>query len=97
MRRLAAYSFLWFAAGYTVGLAANAITTLPIAAWQSGVAGLLLGLVGLASVTRTEHGRRIFYEGPAENEEGIFDIGCLWAVPGVVLIISLVAWVVFSV
>ena len=96
MRRLALFCLLWFAAGYTAGLAVTAITVPPIPVWGFGVACLLLGLIILAAVLRTEDNRRLFYEGPAEHEEDSeFIIGCLWVIPGILFVISFVAWLVF--
>lgn len=97
MRQIAALILIWFVAGYLIGAAVNQVGPVTFTPLQFGIAGLLVGLAGLAVVTRTEEGRRMFYEGPRGEELGDPLIGCLWLLPMSLGAIALVAWIVFSV
>lgn len=61
-------AFIWFAPAY---YAAEAL--LPSWGLQCGLASLIMGLMGLAVVNRSEAGRRLFYNGEADDDE----IGCI--------------------
>lgn len=53
---------------------------------------LITGMVMLLLVTRHEKARRLFYEGPKEDELGLPVIGLLWAIPFTLLFIGLMWW-----
>lgn len=61
-------AILWFGPAYYAGEA-----LLPGWGLQCGLVSLIIGLMGLAIVNRTEEGRRLFYEGENENDQ----IGCI--------------------
>ena len=42
---------------------------------------MIIGLLGLLLITRSEEGDRIFYKGPQGDEPGWWIIGFLWALP----------------
>ncbi len=50
---------------------------------------LIAGMFLLLLVTRDERAKRIFYEGPRENEPGLPIIGLLWIMPLVLLVVGL--------
>jgi hypothetical protein len=68
---------------------------LPLSIFQWGLIGLLIGLIGLAIVTRTERGRRMFYEGPAADEEGDILVGCFWVIILQLFALALLAGVIW--
>lgn len=86
---------LWFVSGYVVGAVADAAhlfgySVSIIAASLNVITGLLL----LLMVTRYPYVHHIFYDGPAEREEGLFVIGMIWAIPMSLLIIALPMWLI---
>jgi hypothetical protein len=54
---------------------------------------VIIGLLLLLMTTRSERARRIFYEGPRGNEEGIIGLAFLWAVPIVLVFLGIFWWV----
>ena len=62
-------------------------------AWRCAWLNLIIGMVGLLMVTRSDDGDRIFYNGPRENESGRFIIAVLWALPAFWFAASLIWWV----
>ena len=94
MQTLALYAVAWFLAGYAVTWLVNAWFRSPVEAYQGGLMGLIVGLIILMPAIRTERGRRLFYEGPAEGEEGDPVIGCLFLLPILILIVTIIAWLV---
>lgn len=46
----------------------------------------------LLLVTRNDRARRMFYEGPKENELGSPLVGLLWALPFMLMIIAAIWW-----
>lgn len=50
-------------------------------AWRCGLANLIVGLIGLILITRTEEGERLFYQGPQGNEPGQWQVAMLWVLP----------------
>jgi hypothetical protein len=57
-------AFLWFGPAYYAGEA-----LLPAWGLQCGLVSLIVGLMGLAIVNRTEAGRKLFYEGENEGDQ----------------------------
>ncbi len=83
-----ALALFWFVSAY---LAIGAL--LPWSwAWNCAWINVILGLVGLLLVTRTELGERLFYEGPKGDEPGLLQIGCLWLIPAVGLVLASIWW-----
>ena len=93
MGRIAVLVGLWFAAGYVMVALIIRFLDLPLAPFQGGVVGLLIGLVWLVLITSTEQGRHLFYEGPEEDEEGDPLVGCLWVTPFVIMMLAAIGWV----
>jgi hypothetical protein len=58
-----------------------------------GSLNLLLGLLFFLGITRDPTAERIFFEGPRPSEEGLVEIGCLWALPVSFLLFGLWLWV----
>lgn len=92
MSQLIALAGLWFLAGYLSTLLLNRFIELPFRPVQFGLLSLLLGLGALVSRLQTERGRRLFYEGPAPEEDGDVLLGCLWVFPFQILLFSLLGW-----
>lgn len=86
-------AILWALGGLGFGLAMQAFFS---GQWAVPCASLNLiaGMVLLLLVTRSEQARRIFYEGPRENEPGLPIIGLLWVVPLALLLVGLIWWLV---
>ena len=84
---------LWALGGLGFGLAMQAFFNgqwlLPCASLN-----LITGMVLLLLITRNEQARRIFYEGPRENEPGLPVIGLLWVIPVTLLLVGLIWWLV---
>jgi hypothetical protein len=82
---------LWVLGGLGIGLALQAFFD---GQWLVPCASLNLiaGMLLLLLITRNEPARRIFYEGPRENEPGLPVIGILWAAPLVLLLVGLIWW-----
>lgn len=96
MLKLTLYTLFWFLAGYVPAFLLEQFISLPFKPSQFGLLGLLVGLVLLASLTRTEQGRRLFYEGPTGDEDSNPLIGCLWAVPVFLILAAVATWLVWS-
>ncbi|HXV98624.1 MAG TPA: hypothetical protein VEC93_09380 [Anaerolineae bacterium] len=103
MLKITLYTLFWFLAGYVPAFLLEQFISLPFKPSQFGLLGLLVGLVLLASLTRTEQGRRLFYEGPTGDEDSNPLIGCLplgglrlWAVPVFLILAAVATWLVWS-
>lgn len=92
MRRITLFTLIWFLAGYIPALLLARFIHLPFQLFQCGLFSLLVGLLLLASFIRTERGRRLFYEGPAEDEDGDPFVGCLWFLPLFIIMAALAIW-----
>jgi hypothetical protein len=57
-----------------------------------GLLGLIVGLVALVPKLQSEHGRRLFFEGPEIDEDGDPILGCLWLIPLQILLFTLLGW-----
>lgn len=62
-------------------------------AWRCAWLNLIIGLVSLLLLTRTELGDRMFYKGPQPGESGLWQVGLLWAIPVVILFWAILWWV----
>ncbi len=83
------FALFWFASAY---LATGALTNWTWT-WRCAWLNLIIGLVGLLLITRTELGERIFYQGPRGDEDGLWLVGVLWALPIVGFFLALLWWV----
>jgi hypothetical protein len=90
------YTLLWFLAGYLPALLLADFIRLPLQPFQFGLGGLIVGLLLLASLTRTEQGRRLFYEGSSGDEDSSPLIGCLWGLPFALILVAATTWLVWS-
>lgn len=84
-------AILWALSGFLVGLAIEALFG---ASWvvPCTALNLIAGMVMLLLVTRNDRARRMFYEGPRENELGSPLVGLLWAFPFTLMIIASIWW-----
>lgn len=74
-------AILWAVAGILVGLGLSAYVQVN---WifECGSLNLAIGMIWLQIITRTEVGRRIFYEGVKEEDDDAgLGIAFLWAIP----------------
>jgi len=86
------FAVLWFVAGFVLAAFSRLFVDLPVGDIQCGLILMTAGLIGLLPVIRTERGRRLFFEGPNEDEDTDLRIGCLWVIPVlIVLIVTLFA------
>lgn len=63
-------------------------------AWRCAWLNLIIGLLGLLLTTRTEHGDRLFYQGPRGDEPGSLLVATLWGLPVFWLALAILWWVV---
>lgn len=81
-------ALFWFVTAY---LAMSAIVP-EIWAWRCAWLNLVIGLLGLLIVTRTDGGDRLFYRGLQPGEPGRWQVGVLWAIPMVILFLAGLWW-----
>jgi hypothetical protein len=86
------FAALWFLAGYLSALLVGRFVNLPWGPVQFGLLGLIVGLVALVPKLQSEHGRRLFFEGPEIDEDGDPILGCLWLIPLQILLLTLLGW-----
>lgn len=86
-----ALAALWTLSGFLIGLAIEALFGTP---WviPCTALNLIAGMVMLLLVTRDDRARRMFYEGPREDELGSPLVGLLWAFPLTLMIIAVIWW-----
>lgn len=88
IKRQLALALFWFISAY---LASGAL--LPWTwAWRCAWINVIIGLIGLLLVTRTDRGDRLFYQGPLGDEPGLLRIALLWAIPFVGLFTAIIWW-----
>ncbi len=81
-------ALFWFVSAY---LAIGAL--LPWEwAWRCAWLNLIIGMLALLGVTRTAYGNRMFYIGPKGDEDGLWAVGVLWAIPIVILFWAAIWW-----
>lgn len=61
-------------------------------AWRCAWLNLIIGLIGLLLATRTQVGDRMFYQGPKGNEDNLWQVGLLWAIPMVIFFLAFAWW-----
>ena len=77
---------LWFMAGFIV---ATLIGVSWIRAFQVGLLVLIGALVWVATyILPDAYRKRIFFEGPKPDEEGLFIVGCFNAFPLAILLLA---------
>ena len=81
------FAVLWFVAGFVLAVFSRLLVDLPVGNIQCGLILMTAGLIGLLPIIRTERGRRLFFEGPDEDEDTDFRIGCLWVIPVLIVLI----------
>lgn len=86
-----ALAILWAVGGSFAGLGISAFFDV---AWvvQCGTVNMMTGLLLLLLITRSEDARRLFYEGPKEDEPGSIIVGLLWVLPFTLLFAGIVWW-----
>ncbi|MDX1521224.1 MAG: hypothetical protein R3264_06330 [Anaerolineae bacterium] len=82
-------ALFWFASAY---LAMGAIISWEWA-WRCAWFNMIIGLVGLLFLTRTETLDRFFYRGPGANEPGYLLGGFLWIVPIIGFFVAGLWWI----
>lgn len=87
-------AILWGGGGYVVGIAlqSSGILYPPLSVILAGV-NLVIGLMLFLGVTKDPTAERMFFEGPAVDEDGDVRIGCLWLLPASILVFGLTMWV----
>jgi hypothetical protein len=86
-----ALAAFWGVSGLMVGLGIRAILGAEVV-FTCALLNVIMGLLLLLLTTRSERARRIFYEGPRGNEEGVIGLAFLWAVPIVLVFLGLFWW-----
>jgi len=81
-------ALFWFASAY---LATAALIPWEWA-WRCAWLNLIVGMVSLLLITRTDRGERLFYQGPADDEPGSFIVLFLWSIPVIMLIWAILWW-----
>jgi hypothetical protein len=82
---------LWAVGGFVMGVSIEALFGGQVVVTCTAL-NLITGMLMLLLVTRHERARRLFYEGPKENELGLPFIGLLWAIPFTLLFVGLIWW-----
>ena len=81
-------ALFWFLSAF---LAVGALTSWEWG-WRCAWLNLIIGMLSLLFVTRTKLGERLFYEGPRGNEDNLWQIGLLWAIPMVIFFLAGIWW-----
>lgn len=86
-----ALAVLWGIGGALVGQGISALFdvswVIPCTSFN-----VIAGMIMLLLVTSNDTARRIFYEGPRDDDPGIIGIGLLWLLPMVAVFIGLIWW-----
>ena len=83
------FAAFWFTSAYAAMTA-----LLPNeCAWRCAWFNLIIGLVSLLLVTRSELGDRLFYKGPKGDERGSWLIGILWFIPVIIFFLAVIWWI----
>jgi hypothetical protein len=84
---------LWAISGYIIGAALEAFG---LNSYSLGIIiaslNVIIGMLWLKGIIRDPVGDRLFFEGPASDEEGDIRIGCLWVMPAVLGFIGILLW-----
>lgn len=85
-----ALALLWALGGYLIGLGVE-IALIPYPPLKIILASLnvIIGLTLFLGITRDPTAERLFFEGPAVNQEGDIRVGCLWMIPASLVLIGL--------
>jgi hypothetical protein len=62
-------------------------------AWRCAWFNLIIGMLGLLLITRTEEGDQVFYKGPKGDQPGRWEVAVLWALPVSWLFAAGIWWV----
>ncbi len=81
-------ALFWFVSAY---LAMGAVLSWTWA-WRCAWFNVIIGMIALLLVTRTEEGNRIFYRGPTGDRPGLLQVGILWSMPVVGLLVASLWW-----
>jgi hypothetical protein len=87
-----AYAAWWALSGWLFGLGVNGLFGVEVAL-ICAMGNVIIGLLLLLPVVGDERRRRLFFEGPREQEQSEPRIGLLWAFPFAVLVWGLLWWV----
>ena len=87
-------AMFWFISAY---LAAGALLPSKWSAWEwawrCAWLNLIIGLLSLLLITRTDYGDRMFYKGPQGDQPGMIQVALLWAIPFTIFCLALIWWV----
>jgi hypothetical protein len=86
-----ALAAFWGISGLVVGLGVRAIFGGEVV-FTCASLNVIIGLLLLLITTRNEHARRLFYEGPRGDEEGLVPLAFLWAVPIILVFVGVLWW-----
>jgi hypothetical protein len=86
-----ALAVFWGISGLVVGLGVRAIFGAEIV-FTCALLNVIIGLLLLLLTTRNEHARRLFYEGPRGEEEGLIPLAFLWAFPLILVFVGVLWW-----
>jgi hypothetical protein len=64
--------------------------------WRCAWFNLLIGMLALLWITRTEFGDRMFYQGPQDDEDVWSVVGALWAIPIAIFCLAIIWWLMRS-
>lgn len=92
MRPILLLIVFWFASGWFFAWSVSLPELLPLQGWQIGLLNTVIGLMLLAAITRTERGRRLFYEEREFDEDGDLAIACLWFIPALLIVWAVFIW-----
>jgi hypothetical protein len=85
------YVAWWALGGWMFGVGINALFRVEVAT-VCALGNVIAGLLLLLPVVADEHRRRLFYEGPHNDEPPDLWIGLLWAFPSTGLFLGLLWW-----
>jgi hypothetical protein len=63
-------------------------------AWRCAWLNLIIGMLALLWITRTEFGDRMFYQGPQGEEDSWWPVGILWAIPVAIFFLAIIWWLI---
>ena len=65
-------------------------------AWRCAWLNLIIGMIALLIATRSPLGERLFYEGPLGDEDSLWLVGVLWAIPAAITFLAVLWWLMWQ-